>query len=41
MDKAYELSTNPDYYSPFARGAEEAGKRFMGGKHDDTTAVVG
>ena len=30
----------PEYISPFAEKAKAAGKRYTGGKLDDTTAIV-
>ena len=38
--KAYAYSKNRNYDSPFAQGAREARRRFMGGKEDDITVVV-
>jgi serine/threonine protein phosphatase PrpC len=39
--KAVEKGWDPMYRSPFAKTAQRAGKRFNGGKLDDTTVVVG
>lgn len=38
--KAIEKGWDPMYRSPFAKTAQRAGKRFNGGKLDDTTVVV-
>jgi len=38
--KAVEKGYDRAYLSPFAKGAHEAGKRYMGGKPDDTTTIV-
>ena len=40
-DKSEEYSYRKDYFSPFAKGAKESGKRYMGGKDDDITVIVG
>lgn len=37
---AYALGKDKKYDSPFAQGAREVGKRYVGGKHDDITVVV-
>ena len=39
-NKAYQLSHDRRYLSPFAKGAREARVRFMGGKTDDITVIV-
>ena len=38
---AYKKSKRSDFVSPFAKGAQEQGMYFMGGKQDDITVVVG
>ena len=38
--KAYTLSKDEKYWSPFARGAIRAGHRYGGGKEDDITVIV-
>jgi hypothetical protein len=38
--KAFKYSFMKSYESPFAKGAKEAGKMFMGGKSDDITVIV-
>lgn len=38
---AYKKSKISDFLSPFAKGAQEQGMYFMGGKQDDITVVVG
>ena len=38
--KAYSLSKERRYMSPFAQGALQAGKRYIGGKEDDITVIV-
>lgn len=38
--KAYFLGKDKTFDSPFAQGARESGKRYIGGKHDDITVVV-
>ena len=38
--KAYGLSKDRRYMSPFAKGAEKIGKRYIGGKEDDITVIV-
>lgn len=38
--KAVEKGWDPMYRSPFAKTAQRAGKRFNGGKLDDTTVIV-
>ena len=40
-DRAFELSLNPKYVSPFAEGARKERYYFLGGKSDDITIVVG
>lgn len=39
-EEAERKSYDKSYFSPFAKGAKEAGKRFMGGKSDDITVIV-
>ena len=39
-DKAEKLGDDYSYFSPFAKGAKEHGKRFMGGKADDIVGIV-
>ena len=39
-NKAYNMSKERMYKSPFAEGAFAAGKRYMGGKEDDITVIV-
>lgn len=39
-DKAEKLGDDEHYFSPFAKGAKEHGKRFMGGKADDIVVIV-
>ena len=39
-DKAYKLSKDRRYDSPFAKGAREAGQMYFGGKKDDITVIV-
>ena len=39
--KAYGYSKDKKYESPFARGAIENRRWYMGGKADDITVVVG
>ena len=39
-NKAEEHGMDKRYFSPFAKGAKEAGLRYMGGKLDDVTVVV-
>ncbi len=34
------MGHDPEYISPFAEKAKAAGKRYTGGKLDDTTAIV-
>lgn len=38
--QAYVNGKNRNYDSPFAKGAREHGKRYMGGKEDDITVIV-
>ena len=38
--KAYNLSKDQRYMSPFAQGAAKVGKRYGGGKQDDITVIV-
>ena len=38
--KAYNLSKQRNYFSPFSNGARQAGKRHIGGKEDDITVIV-
>lgn len=38
--KAYNLSMEKAYESPFAKGAKAVGKFYMGGKEDDITVMV-
>ena len=38
--KAYNLSKNKTYGSPFAKGAMQCGLRYVGGKEDDITVIV-
>jgi serine/threonine protein phosphatase PrpC len=38
--KAEIKSNNPNYLSPFARGAQEVGVPYQGGKPDDITVIV-
>ena len=40
VEKAALRSMDSSYRSPFARNAGKAGKKFMGGKIDDTTVIV-
>lgn len=40
VQKAVEMGWSPVYRSPFAKKACKAGKKFIGGKLDDTTVVV-
>ena len=40
VEKAAFRSMDLNYRSPFARNAGKAGKKFMGGKIDDTTVIV-
>jgi len=37
---AYGFSKDRRYESPFAKGAKQAGKWYMGGKEDDITVIV-
>jgi hypothetical protein len=39
-EKAIAKGWDNTYRSPFARNAAKAGKRYIGGKLDDTTVVV-
>lgn len=39
-NKAYSLSKDRMYKSPFSQGALAVGKRYMGGKEDDITVIV-
>jgi len=39
--KAHYYSQQRAYNSPFAQGAKEAGKMYLGGKEDDITVMVG
>ena len=39
-DKAELLGNDDSFFSPFAKGAKEAGKYFMGGKADDIVVIV-
>ena len=39
-DKAYKMSKDRRYNSPFAVGALKSGKRYIGGKEDDITVIV-
>ncbi|XP_067663217.1 protein phosphatase PTC7 homolog [Haliotis asinina] len=39
-EKAYQLSFDPEYMSPFAMSAMDAGIDFRGGKPDDITVIV-
>jgi hypothetical protein len=38
--KSEEKSLQQNYFSPFARGAQEAGVGYRGGKPDDITVIV-
>jgi protein phosphatase PTC7 len=38
--QAYSLGKDKTFDSPFARGARDVGKRYVGGKHDDITVTV-
>ncbi|KAL3923342.1 MAG: hypothetical protein SGILL_001708, partial [Bacillariaceae sp.] len=38
--QAYVLGKDKKFDSPFAQGAREIGKRYLGGKHDDITVTV-
>ena len=38
--QAYVLGKDKTFDSPFAQGAREVGKRYLGGKHDDITVTV-
>lgn len=38
--KAYALSKDRSYVSPFADEAMKCGKRYVGGKEDDITVIV-
>ena len=38
--KAYGLSKDRRYFSPFSKGARESGRRHIGGKSDDITVIV-
>jgi protein phosphatase PTC7 len=38
--QAYVLGKDKKFDSPFAQGAREVGKRYIGGKHDDITVTV-
>jgi len=39
-NKAYNLSKDRRYMSPFAQGAVKTGNRYFGGKEDDITVIV-
>ena len=39
-EKAIKRAWDHNYKSPFARNAAKAGKKYVGGKLDDTTVVV-
>ena len=39
-NRAYLLSKDKNYYSPFAKGARESFQRYNGGKEDDITVIV-
>ena len=39
--KAFELSKQENYMSPFAKGAQSHRYHFIGGKMDDITVVIG
>ncbi len=39
-NKAYNLSKDRRYMSPFAVGAKKYGHRYFGGKEDDITVIV-
>lgn len=39
-DKALKLGDDQSYFSPFAKGAKESGRRFNGGKSDDIVVIV-
>lgn len=39
--KSEEKSFQQNYLSPFARGAQEVGMPYRGGKPDDITVIVG
>jgi len=38
---AEKMSLKKDYFSPFAKRAFMSGRRFIGGKQDDITVVIG
>ena len=38
--RAYNLSKDPNYKSPFSVGAAQSGKLYRGGKEDDITVIV-
>ena len=38
--KAYQLGKDKSFFSPFAKGAADSGKKYIGGKHDDITITV-
>jgi len=40
-EKAEKMSMRRDYFSPFAKRAFQSGRRFIGGKQDDITIVIG
>jgi hypothetical protein len=40
-ETAEKMSMKRDYFSPFAKRAFMSGRRFIGGKMDDITVVVG
>ena len=39
-NNAEEKSLDKKYFSPFAKGAKQSGRYYMGGKHDDITVIV-
>jgi len=39
--EAYEKSNDKNYFSPFAKKAQENKKYYLGGKPDDITIIVG
>jgi hypothetical protein len=40
VEEAYEKSNNKNYFSPFAKKAQENKKFYLGGKPDDITIIV-
>lgn len=39
-NNAHEKAKDKNYFSPFAKGAAESGKKYSGGKMDDITVLV-